>query len=91
MKKRELLEKLFNLCVEINGLGNEEAEKGPVVMFEFKGHVAGVYISVYSNGWSTGAESDMEFRFYLDEEMYLESMVLAAIEALTKIKESLSC
>lgn len=60
-------------------------------MFEFKGHVAGVYISVYSNGWSTGVEADMEFRFYLDEKMYLESIVLAAIKALSKLKENLTC
>lgn len=89
MKKRELLEKLFNLCVEINGF--ENGEKGPVVMFEFKGHVAGVFISVYSNGWTTGVEADMNFRFYLDKEMYIENIVLAAIEALEKLRESLSC
>jgi len=91
MKKKELLEKLFNLCVEIDGLENREAKDGPVVMFGFSGHVKRVHISVYSNGWATGVKADMKFSFYLDEEMYLESMVLAAIEALEKLKESLTC
>lgn len=89
MKKEELLKKLFNLCIEINGF--EKGEKSPVIMFEFMGHVSVVNVSVHLNGWCTGEKADIVFNFYMDKEMYLESTILIAIETLEKLKKSLTC
>lgn len=49
-KKREV-KKLFNLCIEINGLKETMGTNRTTVFFEYAGHVNHADVRVYEGGW----------------------------------------
>lgn len=89
-KKRELMHRLLDLVLDVNGFEKREADKGlPCVMLDFSGHIAGVSLRVYKEGWEEGLEAmlsgiiknaDLNSADALDDLQYI-------IDALKRIKD----
>lgn len=93
MSKRELVDQIYNLCLEINGLGVRTAglTNLPTVFFEFRGHIGAVCVQIHLKGWEPESEPDYHLYLYLEDSMYMEKLFLNVIDILTKIKDEMSC
>lgn len=93
MGKRKLVDQLYNLCMEINGLEPRKAgiSNAPTVTFEFSGHVAGIWIQVFLKGWKPNVKADYEANLYTDEPLFEEKEFRDVIEDLTRIRDEISC
>lgn len=62
-RKREQIHRLLDLALDINGLEpRNQTITGnlPTVFFEFYGHVGLAEIRVYSAGWASGKDPDVD-------------------------------
>lgn len=76
---REIVKQIFALALAINPneTGQDKTGNKPTVFVRFSGHVAGVEVEVYPNGWDSGfgwagEDDDIVIRYtiYLDDEYF---------------------
>lgn len=71
--RKEIIETLFRLCLEINGLSpvkKGDTSQRPTVCLYFGGHAASLTIEVFGMGWTSGACPDMRWQLYTDAGMF---------------------
>ena len=63
---REIVKQIFNLALAINPNDTTQDRTGekPTVFVNFSGHVAGVDVRIYPNGWSPSNDVDSEMTTY---------------------------
>ena len=63
---REIVKQIFNLALAINPNDTIQDKTGgkPTVFVNFSGHVAGVDVRIYLNGWSSSRNVDSEMITY---------------------------
>lgn len=69
MTKKQMINKLFAKCIEINGLSERKKDKTgnlPTVFINYFGHTARIEIGVHLNGWEPESSSDENIGFYTD-------------------------
>lgn len=94
MEKQKILEKIneiIRLSFEINDFEKRTTEtmgNKPTVFFNFSGHVCNFGVYIYSNGWESDSEADMNFNFYLNN-VVNELALSNCIRTLTQFKEEL--
>jgi hypothetical protein len=62
-RKRELIHRLLDLAMDINGLEpRDQSITGnlPTVFFDFSGHVGRIDVRIYQAGWTPGNYPDVE-------------------------------
>lgn len=72
---REIVKQIFNLALAINPNDTIQEKTGgkPTVFVNFSGHVVGIDVRIYRNGWSSSSNVDSEMTTYtiwLDDEMF---------------------
>ena len=72
---REIVKQIFNLALAVNPNDTIQDKTGgkPTVFVNFSGHVAGIDVRIYLNGWSSSADVDSEmitYIIYLDDENF---------------------
>ena len=76
---REIVMQIFDLALAINQNETRQDKTGnkPTVFVRFSGHVAGVEVEAYPNGWDSGfgwvgEDDDIGIRYtiYLDDEFF---------------------
>ena len=72
---REIVKQIFNLALAINPNDTTQDKTGgkPTVFVNFSGHVAGVDVRIYPNGWSSSHDVDSEmitYTIWLDDEQF---------------------
>ena len=72
---REIVKQIFNLALAVNPNDTTQDKTGgkPTVFVNFSGHVAGIDVRIYLNGWSSSADVDSEmitYIIYLDDENF---------------------
>lgn len=69
-EKRAALHKIFDLVLDINGLGKRKRSltgDKPTAFLDFSGHTAAIEVWVYENGWSSESpEKPRRVSAYLD-------------------------
>lgn len=91
-KNREQLHKLFDIVLDVNGMGARKREITgvlPTAFMSFSGHIAQASIRIYPDGW--GANQDCElFEIYFDKDITdedVEKVKGTAINALRSKNE----
>ena len=73
---REIVKQIFSLALAINANKTKQSITGnkPTVFVNFSGHVAGVDVSIYQNGWGTlDDESNItRYDIYLSDDFFTE-------------------
>lgn len=90
---RRQLHEIFDICLNCNGFDSRAAgETGalPTVFFDFSGHVSGLDVRIYPDGWSGGGYyKTFQFRTNQDINVEeIEALRAYAQHALTEKKES---
>ena len=72
---REIVKQIFNLALAINPNDTTQDKTGekPTVFVNFSGHVTGIDVRIYRNGWSTSRDVDSEmitYTIWLDDEQF---------------------
>ena len=72
---REIVKQIFNLALAINPNETTQDKTGgkPTVFVNFSGHIAGIDVRIYLNGWSSSADVDSEmitYTIYIDDESF---------------------
>jgi hypothetical protein len=72
---REIVKQIFNLALAINPNDTKQETTGgkPTVFVNFSGHVVGIDVSIYRNGWRSSFNDDSEmsrYTIWLDDEMF---------------------
>lgn len=64
MTKKQMINRLVEKCIEINGLSERKKSKTgnlPTVFFEYAGHVSAFEIQIHENGWEPDVSYDKNF------------------------------
>lgn len=72
---REIVKQIFNLALAVNPNDTNQDTTGnkPTVFVRFSGHIAGVEVAIYHDGWGSEKEcSQTRYMFYLGDEMFTE-------------------
>ena len=73
---REIVKQIFSLALAINANKTKQSITGnkPTVFVNFSGHVAGVDVSIYRNGWGAlDDESNItRYSFYLGDDYFTQ-------------------
>lgn len=72
---REIVKQIFNLALAINPNDTKQDKTGnkPTVFVRFSGHIAGVGVEIYHDGWDSEKEcSRTRYMIYLGDEMFTE-------------------
>lgn len=76
-RRRAEVHRVLDLVLDINGLG-ERREKLtgnlPTSFFTFYGHVAGLYVRVFENGWRENVPADYTSDTYIDQKHLLQTI-----------------
>ena len=72
---REIVKQIFNLALAVNPNDTIQDKTGgkPTVFVNFSGHVAGIDVRIYRNGWSSSRDADSEmitYTIWLDDEQF---------------------
>ena len=73
---REIVKQIFNLALAVNPNDTIQDKTGgkPTVFVNFRGHVAGVDVRIYRNGWAldiAGGDDEMTtYTIWLDDEQF---------------------
>ena len=72
---REIVKQIFNLALAVNPNDTTQDKTGekPTVFVNFSGHVAGIAVRIYRNGWSPSRDVYSEMSIYdiwLADEMF---------------------
>lgn len=72
---REIVKQIFNLALAVNPNDTTQDTTGgkPTVFVNFNGHVSGVDVRIYRNGWSSSRDVDSEmitYTIWLDDEQF---------------------
>ena len=72
---REIVKEIFDLALAINPNDTNQYTTGkkPTVFVSFSGHIAGVHIEIYCNGWDSEEAGDslvLRYLVYLGDEMF---------------------
>lgn len=73
---REIVKEIFDLALAINPNDTKQDTTGkkPTVFVKFSGHVAGVDVEIYPNGWDDGAYEEeplvIRYTIWLDDENF---------------------
>ena len=72
---REIVKQIFALALAINPNGTLKDKTGgkPTVFVNFSGHIAGIDVRIYLNGWSSSANVNSEmitYTIWLDDEQF---------------------
>ena len=72
---REIVKEIFTLALAINANQTNQSTTGnkPTVFVNFSGHVAGIDVRIYPNGWSSSNEIDdviTSYTFWIDDESF---------------------
>ena len=74
---REIVKQIFNLALAVNSNITERETTGekPTVFVNFSGHIAGVEVEIYHDGWDSEKEcSQTRYMIYLGDERFTESV-----------------
>ena len=72
---REIVKQIFNLALAVNPNDTEQDTTGnkPTVFVNFSGHIAGVEVEIYHDGWDSEKEcSQTCYMIYLGDERFTE-------------------
>ena len=72
---REIVKQIFNLALAVNPNDTTQDKTGekPTVFVNFSGHVAGIDVRIYRNGWSSSRDVDSEmitYTIWLSDEQF---------------------
>ena len=72
---REIVKQIFNLALALNPNDTIQEKTGgkPTVFVNFSGHVTGIDVRIYRNGWSSSRNVDSEmitYTIWLDDEQF---------------------
>ena len=72
---REIVKQIFNLALAVNPNDTIQDKTGekPTVFVNFSGHVAGIDVRIYLDGWSSSRDTDSEmitYTIWLDDEQF---------------------
>lgn len=74
---REIVKQIFALALAINPNDTKQDTTGnkPTVFVNFGGHIAGVEVEIYHDGWDSEKEcSQTRYMIYLGDEMFTKSV-----------------
>ena len=73
---REIVKQIFNLALAVNPNDTKQDTTGkkPTVFVRFSGHIAGVEVEIYHDGWDSEKEcSQTRYMIYLGDDFFTES------------------
>lgn len=88
MTKRKIMDEAIRLAMKINGGAVKRCGKGhPTAFIYYSGHINGLEVKIYENGWVADAYADTSYYFSLDKD---EDKLMQVLENLKEYAEKLT-